>query len=219
MDRYQIELTGTTPLIMHNDNLKFREIVKKWISRPENKKISSAGDDRTPPFTWIGYCYFNQGKLCIPSDNLMTLFRDAGKKVPTGKKGASFKTAMAASVLVDQAGWTMENAGKTISEAEIKKLMDEKDFEEHEKKAAELGFELFTKCAKIGKAKHVRVRPRFENWKIAGSITILDESVTKSVLDDILIVAGLFVGLCDWRPGSVQSPGPFGKFTHKISKI
>ena len=224
MNQYNVTLTGITPLLLHADNFKFREKVKTWIKRPENKSMSVAGDDRSPAFTWIGYCYFNNGKVCMPSDNLMTLFRDAGKKVPTGKKGASFKLLMAAGLLIDQIAWDVETWGedgvvRTVSEKEIMALMNEPDFSKHEEAAEKMGFVLFPKSAKIMKAKNIRVRPRFNNWRISGTITVLDDSITQDVLDDILRVAGMFVGCGDWRPGSPMSPGSWGKFTHVISPL
>ena len=55
--KYKVELIGQSPLLMHKDNIQAGERVRAWSKDPANKKISVAGDDRTPPFTWIGYCY------------------------------------------------------------------------------------------------------------------------------------------------------------------
>jgi phosphosulfolactate synthase (CoM biosynthesis protein A) len=120
--------------------------------------------------------------------------------------------------MVDQIGWDLVTPTGTVAEADIMALMDDPDFEQHENRAKELGFELFAKGASIGRAKNIRVRPRFDQWSATGTITIVDQSITKDALEDIMNVAGLLVGLCDWRPSSIQSPGMFGKFETKISK-
>ena len=74
-----------------------------------------------------------------------------------------------------------------------------------------MGFSLFVKRAKIGNAKHIRVRPRFENWSCTGDITILDSQISKEILQSILDICGQYKGLGDWRPGA-KTPGPFGMF-------
>ena len=39
--------------------------------------------------------------------------------------------------------------------------------------AAEHGFMLYVKGAKIGQSKHVRVRPRFDRWSATGTINVI----------------------------------------------
>ena len=81
-----------------------------------------------------------------------------------------------------------------------------------------LGFELFVKRAKIGKAKHVRVRPMFRNWEAEGTLTVLDEEASglkHANLQRILDLAGAMVGLGDWRPSS-PTPGCYGRFTAQV---
>ena len=79
-----------------------------------------------------------------------------------------------------------------------------------------MGFRLFIKRAKIGQAKHVRVRPRFDSWQISGTINILTPDISWEVLCKLFDLAGR-VGLCDWRPGC-KTPGPYGMFTAKLKK-
>lgn len=219
LKRYAITITGETPLLMHADNLVWDEKMKKWLSEPDNKKNSSAGDDRTPAWRWIGYLYQEAGKVVIPADNLMTLLREGGAKCPTGKGQLTFKRQTQSGLIVDQSSWPLEINGKTISYADIKELIGNPDFEAHEKLTVSLGFELFVKRAKIGQAKHVRVRPRFDTWSCKGTVTVLDETITTEVLTRIMQHAGIHAGLCDWRPSSPKSPGPFGKFSSTVTEI
>jgi hypothetical protein len=78
---------------------------------------------------------------------------------------------------------------------------------------------LFVKRARIGNAKHVRVRPRFDSWSVSGTLTVLDDSITTDVLERILTHAGAYAGVGDWRPSSPKSPGPFGRFTSTVKEV
>lgn len=220
MKRYNVTLTGETPLLMHHDNLNWAEVMDKWRLDPANKKLSVAGDDRTPAWRWIGNLYTDGGKVSLPADNLMTVLREGGKKVSTGKGQETFGRHTQSSMLIDQASWPVLVGGKEINYAAIKPLIGNSDFETHQETVAGLGFELFVKRAKIGAAKHVRVRPRFDNWQVSGTLTVLDDSIlTPTVVLQILQIGGAYCGLGDWRPSSPKSPGSFGKFRVEVKAL
>ena len=211
---YRVTITGETPLLMHNDNLSWADAMSKWGKDPATRAGSVAGDDRTPAWRWIGNLYVDGGKVCIPSDNLMTVLREGGAKCPTGKKGATFKRQTQSGLVVDQAAWPLVvDGGRMIDFATIKAMIDNAEFSEHEALAESLGFALFVKRARIGQAKHVRVRPRFDIWSASGSITVVDPDITRDTLRNILTFAGVYAGVGDWRPSSPKSPGSFGKFS------
>lgn len=216
-NQFNVRLIGQTPLLMHNDNLTWAEVMAKWSLDPANKKNSVAGDDRSPACRWIGNLYTESGKVVIPSDNIMTVLREGGAKCPTGKRGGTFKRQTQSGLVVDQSAWPLLVNGKEISYSPIDALIEEKDFQEHAKTSSTLGFTLFVKRARIGQAKHVRVRPRFDNWEASGSITVFDETITKDVLQMILLNAGQYCGIGDWRPSSPKSPGPWGKFIAEVA--
>jgi hypothetical protein len=218
--RYQVMIQGQSPLLMHNDNLLWGEVLKAWEMVPANKKSSTPGDDRSPAWRWLGNCYHDADVLAMPSDNLMTMFREGGKGIPTGKRGASFKAATQSGILVDRVSWPLLVRGKTIAWSDLLALRDVGDFAVHEEKARAMGFELFAKRARLGQSKHVRVRPRFDDWATSGTVTILDDRITQAILGDIVTYAGAFCGLGDWRPSNaLKSPGPFGRFTATIKAI
>ena len=216
--QYAVKLEGQTPLLLHHDNLQWADAMQKWGKDPANKKFSVAGDDRTPAWRWIGCLYVENGVLVIPSDNLMTVLREGGKRCPTGKRQGTFKSQTQSGIVVDQSAWPIEVNGSTIPYKPVKELIENTDFEQHEKTVNKLGFTLFVKRAPIGQAKHVRVRPRFDSWSIAGTVTVFDEMITEDVLKNILSFAGTYAGLCDWRPSSPKSPGPYGKFISTITR-
>lgn len=217
--KYEVQLTGETPLLMHADNLQWAEVMAAWQKDPANRKVSVAGDDRTPAWRWIGCAYVDSGKFCIPADNLMTVLREGGAKCPTGVRGGTYKRQTQSGLVVDQAAWPLTIDGAEIPYAPFKALIEETDFARHEATAAAHGFALFVKRAKIGQAKHVRVRPRFDRWAAVGTITVFDETITSDVLRNILTFAGTYAGLGDWRPSSPKSPGPYGKFTATVREV
>lgn len=219
MRRYEIKINGISPLLMHNDNLEWCEVMDQWRLDPGNKKNSKAGDDRTPAWRWIGNLYLDAGQVAVPSDNLMTVLREGGAKCPTGIRQGTFKAMTQSGIIVDQIAWPLIVNGGLIPYTPIKALIENPDFEHHKKVAEELGFELFVKRAKIGQAKHVRVRPRFNTWSCSGTITVLEDMLSTQVIENILTFAGAYSGIGDWRPSSPRSPGSFGKFVAEIKEV
>jgi hypothetical protein len=220
MDRYGVTLTGLTPLIMHADNLAFSEKVKAWQKDPQNKELSTAGDDRAPAWVWMGYLYHDTKVIGLPADNLMTMLREGGAKV-INKGKETYKKQTQAGIVIDSQLWPLE-IPKEIGVKQFNNLFKSNDFMEHLTAAESAGFELLVKRAKIGAAKHVRVRPLFRQWSATGTLTVIDaelSGITKPVLQKILDVAGSLCGLGDWRPSSPKSSGTFGRFSATLKKI
>lgn len=221
MEQYQITLEGLTPLLMHNDNLTFTEKITEWRKAPENKEHSTSGDDKSPPWTWIGYLYHDTKTIGVNSDNIMTMLREGGAKVLTGKGKETYKKHTQSGIMLDQQQFTIAINGSEISMDPIRPLVGELDFAKHIDTAEKLGFELLIKRAKIGRAKHIRVRPMFRNWIATGTLTVLDSELTgltHEILQLVLNQAGALCGLCDWRPSSPNS-GTFGKFRPTVTRI
>lgn len=217
--KYAVTLTGVSPLLMHKDNISHGEAVRAWSKDPANKKNSVAGDDRSPAWTWIGYCYHDGKRLVIDADNLMTMLRDGGKKCPAPTGKGSMKAATQAGIIVNEIGWPLITDDGEVEWKKIEALLEQEDFAKHEEAAVALGFSLFVKRAKIGTSKHVRVRPRFDKWSCSGTLTVLDSQITTAMLKTILNHSGFYCGLCDWRPGSPSAPGQFGRFTAEVKEL
>lgn len=64
---------------------------------------------------------------------------------------------------------------------------------------------------KIGTAKTVRCRPAFNTWSFDFAIIIDEAKFNERTIDDIVINAGKYVGICDYRPR-------YGKFDIKKIK-
>ena len=215
---YKITITGASPLLVHAINIGEQDAVKKWQKDPNNKKISVSGDDRSPAWTWLTYCYHNGKNLTMDVDNIMSMFRDAGTKCPAPTGRGSMKAMTQSGIIAEGLGWEILIGGKKVPIEPLNALRKENDFEVHQQVAASMGFELFLKRATVGANKHVRVRPKFNEWAIVGNIMVLDPQLTEANLTMILKQGGFYVGLGDWGPGG-RTPGQFGRFSAEIKKI
>jgi hypothetical protein len=228
---YRVTLTGTMPLLMHSDDIDWADKMEAWKNDKDNKKTSRAGDDRSPAHRWMGSLYHNEaGDIIIPTENIMRSMMEgaAGIPVPGGKSGKTFKSQSQSGIIPRDVGWPLymgapsngisPNGSKAYSYGPLKPLLEEKNFQVHKEVCESCGFTLYVKRARIGQSKHIRVRPRFENWAASGELIVIDEQITTEVLSDILEYAGKYKGLGDWRPSS-KTPGTFGTFLARIEAI
>lgn len=222
LETYRVTITGKMPLLMHADNIDWSDYMDDWKNRPENAKKSKAGDDRTPAWRWVGCLNYDDpktGVVTIPSEYIMAAMMGSASSVPTGKKGKTFKSASQSGMICRDFHWPLLIEGKPISMAEINKLLKVEVFSEHKVAVEKLGFSLFVKRAGVNGKKHVRVRPRFDNWSTVGEVIVTDEQITERVLNDILALAGSQKGIGDWRPGAPKKPGQFGTFEVAVEKV
>lgn len=138
--------------------------------------------------------------------------------VPGGRSGKTFKAQSQSGMASPLAYWPLTVDGAEISIARVHELLKEEDFSAHRAAVQSLGFNLHVKRARVGQAKHIRVRPKFENWVVNGEMYVTDEQITETVLRDILAYAGQYRGLGDWRPGA-KTPGVYGMFDAAVERI
>lgn len=208
------ELTGEMPLLMHQDDVEASDMLTEWRKAPENKNVSRAGDDRSPGWTWQTYLYSDGAHITVPSQNLAVCLRQAGAQMIL-KKQKTFKEISQSGMLILGEYMDFFTGGKQIKIADVEPLR-ELPFEAQANAVRDLGFRLFTKRARIGQSKHIRVRPRFDAWSIKGELQVLVPDITFDNLETMFGLAGR-VGLCDWRPGC-KTPGPYGMFVAKLKK-
>jgi hypothetical protein len=221
MRTYQVTLTGVQPLLMHADDIEWADEMEAWKVDKDNKKNSKAGDDRTPAHRWIGALYRNEaGEIIMPTENIMRCLMEGGAMVlvPGGKSGKTFKAQTQSGIMPREIGWPLLIGGKPINSKPIQGLLKEKNFAAHKATVLDMGFSLYLKRARIGQSKHIRVRPRFENWSATGELVVIDDQITEGVLRDILEVSGKYKGLGDWRPSS-KTPGTFGMFSAEMKEV
>lgn len=213
---YDYELTGVTPLLVHADDVEASDALKNWRDDPANRELSVRGDDRSPPWTWITYLYSDGVSLTIPTANLMTALRKAGGQIIL-KKNTTFKSLSQQAISPTTEHMPILVKGKPIPWDKVQAI--DGDFTEHMAAAKALGFRLFSKRAPIGQGgKHVRTRARFDEWKVRGTMNVSHQAITPEILQQLFDLAGTIAGLCDWRPGSPKSPGPFGTFTATLKR-
>lgn len=219
---YEVTLTNETPILMHCDNIAWADAMDAWTKDPKNKKFSKAGDDRTPPWRWVGAMYHDGEMVAVPQDNLMRAMMEGGTMVlvPGGRSGKSFKSQTQSGLLVVDPYWQLLIAGRPLPAAPFLATVNNTNiaFADHLALAKSHGFELFVKRARVGQSKHIRVRPLFQDWSLRGSIQVLDAQITADVLNDVLSMAGTYKGLGEWRPGG-KTPGPFGRFTVTVRQV
>src|SRR6185503_2282315 len=117
METREIKLTGTTPLLMHADSIDWADQMEEWKNNPDNRAKSKAGDDRTPPWRWIGCLNYNDpkaGVVTIPSEYIMRSIMGGGAEVPTGKGKKTFKAQSQSGLLCSEFHWPLLVSGKEI---------------------------------------------------------------------------------------------------------
>lgn len=211
--RVAFELVGTMPLLMHWDNIEGGDTLKEWRQSSENKNQSVPGDDRSPAWTWQTYLYHDGEYVAMPQDNVMGALMYGGTQVVL-KKQKTFKELSQSAIFIATEHLRFEFGGKQLPMAKVMEIR-ELPFSKQAEACQKLGFRLFCKRAKIGTAKHVRVRPRFDNWKVSGELEVTSADLPFDKLELIFGYSGR-AGLCDWRPNSPKRPGPYGMFTASL---
>lgn len=64
----------------------------------------------------------------------------------------------------------------------------------------------------VSRARVLRTRPRFNQWKITFNLTYNEEKIDVGTIVNAMEFAGDFVGLCDSRP-------KYGKFVATIEEL
>jgi hypothetical protein len=214
--RVDFTLTGTMPILFHADDVEAADDLSVWRKDDANKNFSKAGDDRSPPWTWATYLYADGGNVAWPSANIMVGLRSAGAQIIL-KKQTTFKQISQSGILIDSEFCDFYCGGKQLPFATFQNLIDgDKTFKQHMELAESLGFRLYVKRAKVGQSKHVRVRARFDDWTVRGSLEVLAPEIEFPILERMFTIAGR-LGQGDWRPGC-KTPGPFGQFTAELKK-
>lgn len=218
--RVQFELVGEMPLLMHWDNIDGCDLLKEWRQDPANKNQSVAGDDRSPAWTWHTYCYTDGANVVIPQDNVLASLLYGGMQVPPWwkTKKQNVKELTQSGIVAASEFFRFEyGKGKQLTVAQLDAMRD-MPFAKQAERCQDLGFRLFVKRAGVGQAKHVRVRPRFDTWKVTGELDVIADDFPIEKLELVFHYAGRG-GLCDWRPSSPKRPGPYGMYRASVKAI
>ncbi len=179
------ELTGTAPLLMHNGQLADPLNSFTKALKDVTKKRKKSDDDLTEisRLEWRGSLYYDaQLGPVIPSEIIDSVLVEGAKK---SKQGKAFKSA----VFCVEGPYKLEYEGPR----------DEAGLWKDPSFRSVLG-------VRVGQSRVMRCRPRFAKWKLTIKVLLLPGDVNVSDVTDAIENAGIFVGLCDFRPR-------FGRFT------
>jgi len=221
--KFTIEGKPGSSLLMHADDVESGDILQAWRKNSANKAHKVAGDDRSPVWTYTHYFYARDGRVVIPTENLIACLVKGGMSIAPGKgRKQSIKAAVAAGLVFDAESFDLLVAGKPVKLDKVAALREKcmkAPFSEHQALAKSLGFSLDVRRAKVGQAKHVRVRPRFDKWAAVGTFSVIDDgALPHESIVDLWDISGATVGLMEWRPSAIK-PGPYGKFDATIEEI
>lgn len=220
---FTFEFTGKMPLLLHHDNIEGQDTIKDWQASKEGEG-KPKGDDRWPAWTWQTYLYTDGRHITMPADNLMSGLLTAGKRTsklqpdgrPLGK--GNYEELSQTGLLIHEDHLPILTPNQPVKMKDVLSLYDS-PFSVQREKVKSLGFSLYLKPVAVGKAKHKRVRPRFEEWRLEGHVEIVDAAISEAALRAIFANLGK-VGLGDWRPGAPwpKKPGRFGTFDCKLKR-
>lgn len=171
------KLTSSAPLIMHNGQMA--NPLNKWakamklISSKRNK--TDADHEEMARIEFLASLYMSLDGPIIPSYVFDSMLVNAAKK---SKEGMLAKSSV---FCLNHA--QLEYDGPRTAE----ELWADERFP-------------FAAVVKVGTARVVRTRPKFDDWSCVMEINVETTLVNPSRIDEWMRVAGTQVGLCDWRP-------------------
>ncbi|WPU91788.1 hypothetical protein SNE25_20945 [Mucilaginibacter sabulilitoris] len=173
------KITGTSALLMHSDatanplnpfTKKLKEVTKKRSKTDDDHALMSEIEFEASLYHDSEIGYY------IPSANLDASFLASAKMF---KMGTLWKQAA-----------LIPNDAKFV-------------FKHHKMSPSDLyksGLYSDMRTVKIGTSKTIRTRPIFKEWEIEVEVMLDEAKLNESEVDQIVNNAGLYVGLCDYRP-------------------
>lgn len=175
--KFRIE--GVAPLMMHNGQLAdptngyVREI-KKFTSK---RKKTDDDHANIRELEWNGGLYLDgNDHPCIPADVLLGFVVNSSKKLKLGPKAK-------AGIFETKPNYPLTYDGPK----NVEKLFKDSRFVD-------------VRSAKVGMARVMRTRPRFDEWSLDFELLFDSEIIDASEIRDIIVIGGQQVGLCDYRP-------------------
>lgn len=194
MQTLKLKLIGQSPLLMHSDRFSNPLDPATKAHKVLTSKRKKLDDDHADiaKSEWLGSLYHDA---------------DLGPYVP----GANIKSALVGAAKIQRLGASFKRAVLVLDD---RCRLEYSGPREPEKIYANPRF-VDARSVVVSSARLIRYRPKFESWSLTVSIMFSPEMVER---DDILRAAenaGLFVGLCDYRP---EKGGSFGRFTVEVAE-
>lgn len=193
MNRFRITLVGTTPLLMHNEQLadEFNAISRE-MKRITAKKMKKTDDDRLElrRLEYLGGLYYDS---------------EVGPYVP----GLNIERSIVEAARLTRAGKSVERGIRITTDVNPLGYVGPRDKDELWAQGDK--FRL-TKGAKVAQSRIIRTRPMFRDWAVDAEGVYDSEMIDFDSLTEYAQKAGLYIGLGDWRPR-------YGLFEAVVEKI
>ena len=172
------------------DGILFNRMVDLSLSKAEKKNQEKRDPIELERENWREKTYFNDdGTIYIPGENIHQSMQDGakywGQKIP-GEGNKTYTNVVASAIVCENLEFGIKKDSEDLTP--FGKMVNGNP----------------SKGKKSG-AKVYKIRPLLRPWGGAFRMHVFDARLTPSVLEVILNYAGMFCGLCDWRP-------TFGRF-------
>lgn len=178
---YRVKIKGITPYMQHRmDDVKLEEWEKKRGMIMERPDVALEDVKRAEY-----HCYRNgDGKCYIPSDQIRGALINAGSyvKAKVGGRSKSMKQIVAAMFMVSPEQIIIP------------------DYDVIDKRSA---------VNRNIKARVISIRPKWTNWEVEFTLLVMNSTITKETIQEIISHAGNYVGIGSFRP---TNNGMFGRF-------
>jgi hypothetical protein len=177
-----LRLTGERPLLMHSSRLcDPLDPITHDLARITGKRLKTTADYKEiARIEWFGGLWLNDGLPCVPAEAIEASFVGGARMQRRGPQAA--------------AGIQVDGPAKLVYDGP----QDIDELWEHER------FRLRVPV-RVGSARMMRTRARFDTWRIEFTASYLPSLLSKSMIGEIFATSGLARGLGDWRP-------KFGRF-------
>ena len=190
MKNLKVTWKGTTPLIMHSCQCvnPLHPIAKELKKYTSKRKKTEDDLMKISDLEWESGAYWKDGLgLYIPAENVEATLVNGAK---VNKKGKDIQKYCTVTDLYIPFWY-----GEDLTKEELIANYEYRD----------------TRAMTVNRAKVMRTRPRFDQWKIVFSMNYDDEKIDISDIVNAMEYAGSYVGLCDSRP-------KYGKFVAIIEE-
>lgn len=178
---YFVRIVGTRPLLMHAPAGLDEKRRRSEIPDPEEEAMR--------------YLYRDGDIIVVPSVNIKAMLRDAGRNYRIPQRKATYSPYI--------------KAGIDIEPSPYVPLLNPDTNRPY--RVSEKPWVVDIRPVRVQGNRVLRARPRFDKWALEFRIVNLDPGLLKSdVIKQILIDAGRYYGLGDYRP-------EFGRF--KVEKF
>lgn len=191
MKNLKVTWKGTTPLIMHscqcvNPLHPISLELKKYTSKRNKTEEDLI---KISDLEWESGAYWKDGLgLYIPAENIEATLINGAKANKKGKDIQKYCDVTDLYIPFDY--------GENLTKEELIANYEYRD----------------TRPMTVMRAKVIRTRPRFDQWKIIFNLQYHEDKIDLDTIVNAMEYAGAYVGLCDSRP-------KYGKFVSLIEEI